>query len=77
MRRSLEDAGALVDGLGPQADTFVVQLLGCAVHGLGDQAALWYLALRSADQHKQNWVNKRRNVCWFPFRTKTSSGMRG
>lgn len=43
---SLEDAGALVDRLGPQADIFVLQLLGCAVHRFGNQAAFWYLALQ-------------------------------
>lgn len=43
---SLEDAGALVDGLGPQTDVFVLQLLGCAVHGLGNQATFRYLTLQ-------------------------------
>lgn len=44
--RSLEDAGTLVDCLRPQADVFVLQLLCCAVHGFGDEAAFWHLALR-------------------------------
>lgn len=43
---SLEDAGTLVDGLCPQTDVFVLQLLGCAVHGLGDQAAFRNLTLQ-------------------------------
>lgn len=49
MWSSLEDAGALVDGLRPQADVFVLQLLGRAVHGFGDQAAFRHLALRVAN----------------------------
>lgn len=57
---SLEDTGALVDGLGPQADIFVLQLLGRAVHRFGNQAAFWHLTLQSADKetHTQNWVSK-------------------
>lgn len=43
---SLEDTGALVDGLRPQADVFVLQLLGCAVHGLGNEAAVRDLTLQ-------------------------------
>lgn len=45
VRSSLEDAGALVDRLSPQADVFVLELLGCAVHRFGNQAAFWYLTL--------------------------------
>lgn len=62
--RSLEDAGALVDRLGPQADIFVLQLLGRAVHRLGNQAAFWYLTLQrkgmcaDKETHTQNWVSK-------------------
>lgn len=45
VRSSLEDTGALVDGLSPQTDIFVLQLLCCAVHGLGNQTTFWYLTL--------------------------------
>lgn len=45
VRRSLEDTGALVDRFSPQTDVFVLQLLWCAVHGLGNETTFWYLTL--------------------------------
>lgn len=48
MWSSLEDTGALVYCFGPQADIFILHLLGCAVHGLRNQAAFWNLTLQVA-----------------------------
>lgn len=49
MWSSFEDAGALVDGLGPQADILVLELFRRAVHRLGNKAALWYLTLQKEE----------------------------
>lgn len=51
MRSSFEDAGALIDHLSPQTDVLVLDLLGCAVHGLGNQATLRYLTLQRKKAH--------------------------
>lgn len=57
MRSSFEDAGALIDHLSPQTDVLVLDLLGCAVHGLGNQATLRYLTLQRKST-RVHWVSK-------------------
>lgn len=52
MRGSFEDAGGLVDGLGPELEVFVFQLLRGPVQGLGDQPALRHFTLQSKHSMK-------------------------
>lgn len=52
IRRSFEDAGALIDGVGQEAVLFVLQLLRCPVQGLGDSAALRDVTLDSREENK-------------------------
>lgn len=62
MWSSLEDAGALVDCLSPQADILVLKLLRCAVHRLGNQAALWYLTLQRESMRADKHTHRNRAV---------------
>lgn len=52
MRGSFEDAGGLVDGLGPELEVLVLQLLRSPVQGLGDQPALRHFTLQSKHRRK-------------------------
>lgn len=45
MRGSLEHAGGLVDGLRPELQIFILQLLCSSVQRFGDQATLWHITL--------------------------------
>lgn len=47
---SFEHAGRLVDGLRPELQVLILQLLGSPVQGFGDQPALWHVTLEKQTQ---------------------------
>lgn len=47
---SFEHAGRLVDGLRPELQVFILQLLCSPVQGLGDQSTLWHVTLERQTQ---------------------------
>lgn len=51
---SFEHAGRLVDGLRPELQVLILQLLGSPVQGFGDQPALWHVTHALATQEIGN-----------------------
>lgn len=62
---SFEHTGRLVDGLRPELQVLIFQLLGSPVQGFGDQPTLWHVTLEKQTQQLERAVGRGHLLKWL------------